>query len=80
MWVGKLLVYKTGDLVRGDSSNGVIGFVDADFYQQPETMLKAQFGLLQVLWISWWGNFHQAICYMSEEEIKQYMNTVIHYK
>lgn len=46
MWVGKLLVYKTGDLVLDDSANGVIGFVDADFYQQPETMLKAQFGLL----------------------------------
>lgn len=25
---------------------GAIGFVDADFYQQPETVLKAQFGLL----------------------------------
>lgn len=46
MWVGKLLVYKTR--VLGDSSNGnsAIGFVDADIYQQPGTVLRAQFGLL----------------------------------
>lgn len=46
--VGKLLIYKIGHLVLGDSSDGnrCNQAVDADFYQQPETVLKAPFGLL----------------------------------
>lgn len=50
MWVGKLLIYKTGDLVLGDSSSGnrCNWVCRCDFHQQLGTLLKAPFGLLSV--------------------------------
>lgn len=45
-----------------------IGFVDADLYQQPEIVLKAPFGLLFFTWLSDWGHFCEAICYIQKRE------------